>query len=392
MNQLLLTAYVKPPRVGKPCFVTPVFKDPEGALFLQVTQDRKAVRNFEPFGKNPDDLGATQSEVLASVGKEAVFVFFFSESDVICGLRSQVSQQLRKRLSELDDHPFTKLSVAAFAGDDLQIRSSVQSAFAELSTRNRSSALDWRKNAALTYPFPENPNFTVGWNEFNDFALYLLKFVRSYRAFLHSADLATRKSALGSYESNFKYVLEFLFDSDFLAALRSNLERLSESTAQYSIDFGNGANPEQIRALTRIGLSRNSANRFLTQIRKNSYDPNPTHFVVEDALMTILQADTTIRSEICLARELSRAEKRIKKRDLTIGTISIAYGLVLLLKSRTRTFETAASNAQELAIDAIRAGLKNLAPTSEIRLAGHELDKLFSLDANSPISRSRRTS
>ena len=377
MNQLPLIAYVKPLRFDKPCFVTPVFRGPQGALFLQMIHERKAVRNFEPLQEREGELQKTDSKVSASVGKEAVFVFIFSESDVICGRRSEVSRQLRKRLPDLDSHPFTKLSVASFVGDHIHIRSSVQSAFAELSTKNRSNALDWRKDAALTYPFPENPKFQVTWNEFNDFALYLLKFVRAYRAFLHSNDSATRNSALSDYETNFRAVLEFLFDSDFLAALRSRLESLPEATGQFSMNFGSVSEPEQVQALTRIGLSRHSANRFLTDIRKNSQLHDSKGILAEDALMTILRADMTIRNEISVTRELSKAEKQIKKRELTIGTISIAYGLVLLLRSHNWAFESATTNTQELAIDAIRAGIRNLAPTSDVRCAGQAMDRLF---------------
>ncbi len=378
MNQLPLKAYVKPPQLDKPCFVTPIFGDAQGTSYVQVTYDRLAVKDFEAFALGIEGLQPADADILATIGEEPVFAFFFSENDILFGKRSSLSKVLSKRLSELEEHPFTRLSVASFVGDDLHIRASVKSAFTELSTRNRVAALDWRRDAAVTYPFSENSSFAIGWREFNDFTLQLLRFVRYYRSFLGTSNSQIRTLSLGRYESSFRNVLTYFFDSDFLAALRKQLECLNQSPTQYTMGFDIDNEVVQIGALTRLGLSKRAAQRFLTQVEFSKKRTEEECFYnPQDALMSVLKADFIIRQRISLVRELSRAEKKVQKKDLTIGTISIAYGLVLLLRSHSEDKYTSSTYCQKLALDAIRAGVKNLAPSNEIRDVSQEMDNLF---------------
>jgi len=359
-----------------PSFVTPVFGDGPTDCYLQVVKNGREVIGFEKLTELNPSFTRLKTKVTATIGESAVFAFRFNANDIVCAPREQLASSLRKRFDELRDFPFSRLSVTSFLDDRAKIRRAVTAAEAELGVLNPDLAASWF--TAQAHGGKKRYRDPADWHEIREFTLALLKFCKAQRKLSHNRFHSRRLLARSEYDSAFEGVLSFLVDAGFLGILRQKLKDLEKSPTQFELSFV-GVRDERLRSMTRLGVSTKTARELLNQIRRGLKRDDSRYRNANEILILLLRVDGSIRSEIELSQKLARAEKKIKKKQLEVGAISIAYGLVLLLRHYTGQAHLVDESLDELAIAAIRAGLKNCAPPDRVRKEGWEFQTLFSL-------------
>jgi hypothetical protein len=94
-----------------------------------------------------------------------------------------------------------------------------------------------------------------------------------------------------------------------------------------------------------------------------------TGMYLEIAKRGLFDADVSLVMHAHVSRALEKAEKKIRKRALRVGVVSIAYGVILIIRSVNRadraSFESDA-DLQSLGLSAILAGLRDLAPAEPL--------------------------
>jgi hypothetical protein len=368
---------VVPGAMDSPSFATPVFGSGPADCYLQVVKDGREIIGFEKLSYLDPNLSRMQTQIRATVGESPVFAFRFNSNDVLCAPREQLARRLRQRFDELKDFPFSKLSVTSFLDDRTKIRRAETAAKAELGVLNPDLAASWflgqtRRGKKQSYRDPTD------WHEIREFTLALLKFCRAQRKLSHNSFHSRRLWARSEYDVAFERVVSFLVDAGFLGVLRQKLQDIEKSPTQFELSFV-GVRDERLRSMTRLGVSRKTAHELLDHIKRGAKRDDSRYRNANEVLILLLRVDGSIRSEIELSQKLARAEKKIKKKQLEVGAISIAYGLVLLLRSYAGQTNLVGENLDELAIAALRAGLKNCAPPDRVRKEGWEFQTLFNL-------------
>jgi hypothetical protein len=384
-QSLPLIAFL-PPAVEEPSFITPVFGSDEKNCYLQVIKDQKQVVAFEPL-TDPDEstLSPLKMDLFVTVGQDAVFAFRFGPNDVVLGQREILIFSLRRRLAELNGFPFARLSVASFLGDGVEIEKAINSASAELCAANRDLAVDWHTSMDETLASSRGDvdRTTASWADIHEFTLALLKFCRAQRFLAFSRSSVKRRWALMEYNSTFEGILPFFFNTKFLRILRQKLKDVNQEPSRFELSLFPDID-ERLTSLTRLGMSRRTARRLLNEMFTSGLSDDRS-LSNRDMLNLIFKADRLIRNQVELSRKLDVTEKAIRKRHLKVGTISIAYGLVLLLRNHANETGLTDSRIDELALAAIRSGLKNCAPTTAVREESWEFNNLFA----APEKRSR---
>jgi hypothetical protein len=376
-NSLPLTAFV-PAGLEGPSFVTPVFGSGDNEGYMQVIDERKCVAGFEPLPRTDDTIPLPRKlDVFATIGNDPVYAFRFSPTDVIFGQRDSIVRSLRKRFPELLDYPFTRLNVASFLEDQQETENAVNNASAELCANNRGLAVDWYKSMSSAGPIVRGEAYTAtaNWSEIREFTLALLKFCRAQRRLASNKSQNNRHWALMEYHGAFDRIVAFFFNTRFLGILREKLHDIDQEPTQFELQFLSDAD-ERIMSLTRLGLSRRTARFVLDEIR-SSKTQSVRDIAKRDVLGLILEADRVTRNQLEISRKLNIAEKTIRKKQLKIGTISIAYGIILLLRNHTKGVGRMDDHLDELAIAALRSGLNNCAPPDEARKEAGEFQNIF---------------
>jgi hypothetical protein len=357
-----------------------VFGSGEKEGYMQVIDDRKCVAGFEPLPSSGDTTPVSRKlDVFATIGNDPVYAFRFGPADIVFGQRNFIVRNLRKRFPELLDYPFARLNVASFIGDQRETEIAVNSASAELCANNRDLAIEWYNSMTLALPLPRGESYpaTADWSEIREFTLALLKFCRAQRRLASNKSQNNRRWALVEYYGAFDRIVAFLFNTRFLGILREKLRDLNQKPAQFELPFLSDSD-ERIMSFTRLGLSRRTARYVLSDI-KSSKAGDFRDLTNRDVLSLILEVDRGTRNQLEISRKLDIAEKTIRKKQLKIGTISIAYGIILLLRNHTRGVGHMDDHLDELAIAALRSGLNNCAPPYEARREADEFQKIFAI-------------
>lgn len=369
-----------PSDVDEPSFVTPVFgSDPE-ECYLQVLEDQRRVVGFERLVISPQ-MGLVSSKLKAStgLGQEPVFAFQFGPGDFVCDQKDRLTRVLRARLTDLQDFPFARLSVVSFLGDNGEIERAIDSVGTELCTVNRSLAVDWFSAISQRRHGPgrgqQPQKVAANWNEVQEFTLALLKFCRAQRNFSGGRSATKRSGALYTYARAFDRIIPFFFNTGFLSILRDKLRDIERQPMQFELSFLRDED-ERIGSLTRLGMSRRAARRVLGEVSKTIRKEHGGARS-RDPLTVLLKADNIIRNQVELSRNLTLAEKAVRKRQLEVGSISIAYGLLLLLRNNAEHHRAPDGRLDELAIAAIQSGLKNCAPPRSVLNESAEFHEMF---------------
>lgn len=354
-----------------PSFVTPLFVD-KGKQYFQVIGPDARLQDFDAVEALYDDAAVLRAadDITVKPGDAPIYAFAFADDDVIFGSKKQLAQELRSRLDDerLVSMPFAKLSVASFVADERAINESIHSAATELSAVSPETADVWRKAIDAEFDEIRSEGTAVeGIQEkLNGFCQALLRFYHSYRRYLGVSSESYRKTRAWQYERAAQEVMRYYLDAEFYYLIRGELQR---SAAQLTLPFRDINSLYEhycVRSLGQLGVSRTQARSVLQSLNRPARAPQSAEYFIS----VLCAADRTMFTEAVLVRRLGKAEKKLRKRNLRTGALSLSFGLVLLLRS----YDASQSGDQQeyarlraLAIEAVTAALADLGPPQEVR-------------------------
>jgi hypothetical protein len=352
-------------------FVTPVFASGAEKWLQRLKAERvEGFERLKPTGDVSPVFGS-ENQIQVMKDSEPVYAFAFDQSDVVVAPRRELARILSGRLAEIQDDPLICLDVAEFIGDRGEIRSAVKASAAEI------SAVD----PAVAYSFfcdqlgRSDRSDLEEAEKIRSFALLLLRFFRSYSRYLYVGSDAPRRKLRDRYQRALESLIPFIFDLELAQIIQERISGLEQESAQYVFDFGirkRKLNKSRIRTLTRTGMSRATAIKLLERAMSGSLDKqtSDSNSMLGLARSAIFSADRALFEQASLSRTLKKAEKKIRKRQLSTGVLSIAYGVILLLRAGQRSMDGMfheTCDTQYLGLSAIAAGLRDLAPPEPLQ-------------------------
>ena len=348
-----------PPVEGDVGFITPVFEFNE-KLFVQVSE-KGHVAEFSEVShasrKKKEALGKTDIQVCE--GDLTLFGYKFPAGDVGLGHRDELRGKIRNRLEEIRIDPFDFLNASAFVDQKQIKKEAAESAYAYLARENRETATRWVRFLEIRLDLPRTSKLY----ELNTIALYdfcrvLIRFAKVYEKYLRNRD--KRFMSKYQYESLFHRLATFIFDDDFVGLLDEEFNELKSAPAQLSFEFSEPAK-QRVRHLSRLGISKSRISRFYNNVERSSDDSE----FDEINFGAILNLDRLMIDEADLSRSLSKVEKKIRKKELSTGLISIIYGTLLILGGMDVWYSRDRRRGDNMKLEGVRAiscGLQNLAP------------------------------
>jgi hypothetical protein len=252
-------------------FVTPVFAS-DGQKWLQKLKGGR-IEGFERLDVAKEikllQVSDKVSQISIAQDAEPVSAFAFDLNDVIAAPRRELAQILSTRLDEIQSDPLIRLDVVEFIGDHREIRAAVSAAAAEISAVDAEVAYSFycdQRNQSKRLEAEES-------EKIRNFTLSLLLFFKSYSRYLHVGEDGCRRKLRYRYQRSLENLTPLVFDLELAQVMQARILGLGRESAQYllEIDLEGQKVPEwKIQALTRTGMSRAAAIRFVEHATKRS--------------------------------------------------------------------------------------------------------------------------
>jgi hypothetical protein len=359
-SQYKLFGYL-PPIEGDIGFVTPIMAL-EKHFYIQVSENgqiSKLVPTSDSFSNRIERIRAT--EISITEGEKTLFGYKFPAGDVAFGLREELQKKIGSRIEEIKADPFDLLNVSAFLDKKRIKEDALERSYAFWAREDRGIAAEWVELLEAKFNLKSTSKlYEINTITLYDFCSVLVRFAKVYDKYLKNRDTAFMNKY--EYESLFHRLTTFIFDRDFVKLVEAEIAELRESPAQLSFDFPEPTE-DRVRHLSRLGISRTKVTHFYHSIEENisvdslnsiSFDP-------------ILNLDKLMIDNADLSRSLCKVDKKIRKRELSTGLISIIYGTLLILSGMDIWYSHDRRKGDRMKIEGVKAiscGLQNLAPES----------------------------
>lgn len=357
-SQYRLSGFL-PPIEGKVGFVTPVVTL-EKQFYIQISENGKISELVPTSNSSPHGIVRIKaSELVAKEGEGTIFGYKFPSGDVVFGMRDDLQRRIGSRIEEIGADPFDLLNASAFLEKKQIKEDAAERSYAYWAKQDRKIATEWVRMLESKFDLARTSKlYELNTIALNDFCRVLIKFAKVYDKYLRNRDAKFMRKY--EYEALFSRLTTFIFDREFVRLVEGELSELKEAPAQLSFDFTE-TGERRIRHLSRLGISRTKVSHFYQSIETQtshdslsvvSFDP-------------ILSLDKLMIDNADLSRSLSKVEKKIRKKELSTGLVSIIYGTLLILGGMDIWYSQDRRKGDKMKIEGVRAiscGLNNLAP------------------------------
>ena len=366
----------------QPGFATPLYKV-EGKLFLHNVDKFDRIFEFTPLAGETTELELVDEpneHRTLNVGDQALYVYILPKERAISGTRDMVRSELAKRLHTLRGYPFCRLDAAAFVGDRRKIVQAAVDSEHKVKALNAGAAASWKRYVWEKFSVD---NSELERELLNQFCIALITLYQKYTNLLHVSNLGARQKLERQYSERYSRIFGYLLDSKFEDLLNRELNAHPDGVEQLTLfTFEEPVQHGVRRVLTRIGARGNAADRFISLIE--SYQDAEVSTLRKPSAITLgvelIGFESSLARELEMSRLMSKAAKKLRKRDLESGAISVTYGLVMLIRAYSLSDALPGDLVRRmkfLGAIAVDHGLRNLMPPSDTRALEAEVNRFL---------------
>jgi len=367
-----------PPGGNVPGFATPLYRCGD-ALFLHETDSFERIGHFEGLADGAvegfDLVDVPGEPVPAHIGDPAKYVYLLPGRHSIAGPGPVVRSALAKKLGTLRAYPFSRLDAAAFIGNKRGIVQAAVDSDHRFRALNVQAATSWKEYIWDKFSVTD-AELTA--ETLSQFSIALIALYRKFHGLLGAANRGTREKLERQYAQRYVRIFEFLIDSHLEDLLNQELSSTEMPGEQLLLDLDERARQHMHGVLTRAGSRGNAASKFVDCAQRASELARGDGLKQGEPLRfghDLAGFHDGLLRELGLARLLDRAEKKLRKRDIDISTISITYGLVMVIKAHSMSDTLPGSLYRQMKLYGaltIDHGLRNLRPPRSAAEVGEE--------------------
>lgn len=327
-----------------PGFRQLIYSNGDHYLTSLVDKDSGRITEFEmALDISEEDilpLGVVRSKV--SIDDKTLYAYKFPRKPVVSGTRPEICYEISKGLRRLSGFPFARLEVASFLKNQKLLARYAREALAAYIINYENASIE-QIRPIIDQFFQLSPNQNI---HIYDFCRGIIRFYKAYRRMLHVENEQVAYECRRKLDQATQFILPFLLDADFLQCVEKDATAFALDVKRPFTE--SDADVEQVvTVLTRFGVSRNSALRFLRhadefidgQMQLPLFNGQKTtscaagERVLSKAgvLVPLTYRAISVQHEIDEA--INRIEKKIRKRHAEAGFAAIAYGLLLVLEA-----------------------------------------------------------